>query len=197
MKKTKTSRDGAIALLLAGLFILIVALVSIEFQESPGDVGLNPANEVRAIDLVNKHLREVYDRQEIDRKNAENMNALTAPPLYKAPRVEPRFNFDELPISFDQDSIDELVGQDLARFTTGRVSARSLNEQIQQEVINDINAATEQEISKKALADAIIQKARKQGLDVQIDENFKIKSVRKINLKEAPSVFDPNSLPNR
>jgi hypothetical protein len=198
MKKNNSSRDAAIALLLSGLFVLIVALISLSPDENKSiDLTRNSKEDARPIDLVNKHLREVYDQQEIDRLNAENMNLVTAPPLHKAPPVEPVFHFDEMPISFDQDSLEEVVGQDLRIYASSQARQKTLSEQIQQEIIDDIKKSAEEEVYQKALADSIIKKARSQGFDVQVDENFKIKSVRKIVIKEAPSLFDPNNLPNR
>lgn len=198
MKKQNSSRDAAIALLLSGLFVLIVALISMNpKQEKAVDLTAPAGEDVRPIDLVNKHLREIYDRQEIDRINAENMNLITAPSLHTSPPVEPVFHFDQMPISFDQDSLEEVVGQDLRIYASSQARQKTLNEQIQQEIIDDIKKSAEEEVYQKALADSIIKKARSQGFDVQVDENFKIKSVRKIVIKEAPSLFDPNNLPNR
>ncbi len=198
MKRNNSSRDAAIALLLSGLFVLIVALVSLSPNDDNNvDVTPNPKDDARPIDLVNKHLREVYDQQEIDRINAENMNLVTAPPLHKTPPVEPVFHFDEMPITFDQDSLEAVVGQDLRIYASSQARQKSLSEQIQQEIIDDIKKSAEEEVYQKALAEAIIKKARTQGFDVQVDDNFKIKSVRKIVIKEAPSLFDPNNLPNR
>jgi hypothetical protein len=192
------SRDAAIALLLLGLFILIWALINMDDQEeknkAKGSVQQNP---VRAIDLVNQHLREVYDRQEMERQNVENMNALTAPPIHKAPQEIPQYHFDELPLTFDQDSVNELVGKDLRHLASQSVRQRTLSQQIQKEIIDDIQRSAEEEKYKKALAEAIIKKAKAQGYDVQVDDDFKVKSIRKIVKKEAPSVFDSQNLPGR
>lgn len=196
MKQNKFSRDAMIAFFLAGLFFLILAIVSLDSTDSmllPGGEGANPA---KPIELVNKHLREVYDRQEMEKKYVENLNTITAPPLYKAPKTEPVYNFDNLPLSFDQDSINELVGKDLENFIPN-VHDKSLSEQIQDEVINDMTAKQQDAENKKHLAEAIIKKARDKGYLIEIDDEYKVKSVKKIIKKEAPSIFDPNFVPNR
>lgn len=195
MKQSRFSRDAAIALLLAGLFFLILAIVSLDSTDSillPGDT----ANPAKPIELINKHLREVYDRQEMEKKNVENLNTITAPPIYKAPKVEPVYNFDNLPLSFDQDSINELIGKDLENFIPN-VHDKSLSEQIQDEVINDMTNKLQTEQNKKSLAEAIIKRARDKGYLIEIDDDYKVKSVKKIIKKEAPSIFDPNFVPNR
>jgi hypothetical protein len=201
LKQKKFTRDIAIALLLAGLFLLILALVSLDSTDSlllsGSDSSATGTTSSKPLELINKHLREVYDRQEIEKKNAENLNVITAPPIYKSPKDEPVYNFDNLPISFDQDSINELVGKDLGHFVHSNSSDRSLSEQIQDEVIDDISRKAQQEAEKKSLAEAIINKAREKGLHVEIDDDFKIKSVKRIIKKESPSIFDPNAVPNR
>lgn len=199
MKPKKFSRDVAIALLLAGLFFLILAIVSLDSTDSMllPDVSVKSDPNAKPIDLINKHLREVYDRQEIEKKNVENLNVITAPPIYKSPRVEQVYNFDNIPISFDQDSINELVGKDLGNYVHSHSSDRSLSEQIQDEVIDDMNKKAEDENNKKSLAEAIIKKARDKGYLIEIDDDYKVKSVKKIIKKEQPSIFDPNSVPNR
>lgn len=193
------SKDAAIALLLAGLFILILAIISLDSTDSiyiSHDNGIaDPSN--KPIDLINKHLREVYDRQEIQKKNAENLNILTAPPIYHSPHVEPVYNFDNIPLSFDQDSINELIGKDLGTMAHPKSLNPSLNEQIQEEVINDINQKIEAENKKKNLAEAIIKRAKDYGYSIEVDDDYKVKSVKKIKKNEAPSIFDPNALPNR
>lgn len=196
MKKNKFSRDAAIALFLAGLFFLILAIVSLDSTDSmllPGGDSVNPS---KPIELVNKHLREVYDRQEMEKKNVENLNTITAPPIYKAPKVEPVYNFDNLPLSFDQDSINELIGKDLENFIPN-IHDKSLSEQIQDEVINDMATKLQAEENKKHLADAIIKRARDKGYLIEIDDEYKVKSVKRIIKKETPSIFDPNFVPNR
>ncbi len=195
MKQSRFSRDAAIALLLAGLFFLILAIVSLDSTDSmllPGEA----TNSAKPIELINKHLREVYDRQEMEKKNVENLNTITAPPIYKAPKVEPVYNFDNLPLSFDQDSINELIGKDLENFIPN-VHDKSLSEQIQDEVINDMTNKLQTEQNKKSLAESIIKRARDKGYLIEIDDDYKVKSVKKIIKKEAPSIFDPNFVPNR
>lgn len=197
MKNKWSPRDFAIAMLLVGFFLLVLALVSFERGPVKPEASRTEGTAMRPIDLVNKHLREVYDQQEMGRKNVENLNTLTAPPLYKAQPTEPVFHFGEIPLTFDPDSVDELVGTDLRIYASNMARQNSLSEQIQQEIIGDIKKAVEDEVYKKALAEAIIQKARSQGYDIQVDDNFKIKSIRKIVIKEGSSIFDPKNIPNR
>jgi len=200
-KPKRFTRDMAIALLLAGLFFLVLAMVSLDSTDSlMFPAGLSQVDpSTKPIDLINKHLREVYDRQEMEKKNVENLNVITAPPIYKSPRIEPVYNFDNLPLSFDQDSINELVGKDLGNYLRSSDAGdhRTLSEQIQDEVVDDMARQAIAESNKKHLAEAIIQKARDKGYLVEIDENFKVTSVKKIIKKERPSIFDPNSVPNR
>lgn len=199
-KKRDSSKDVAVALLLTGLFVLIVALITLEDKsetKSIQGIGRKTGSSARPIDLVNQHLREVYDRQELDRIHVENTNAATAPPLNRTKPVEPVYHFDELPVAFDQESLEEIVGQDLRIYASGQARQKSLNEQIQQEIIDDIRRSTEEEVYKKALAESIVKKARDQGYDVQVDDEFKIKSIKKIVIKKQPSIFDPNNLPNK
>lgn len=197
MNQTKAPKDIAIALLLVGLFLLIVALLSLE--EEPVEIrkAVIPNADVNVLDLVNKHMREIYDKQEMERKNVENINALTAPPISQVKPEVPAFHFEELPLIFEEESANELVGQDLRSYASSAINSRPLNQQIQHEIIQDLKRAAEEEIYKKALAEAIISKARSQGYDLQIDEDYKIKSIRKVKFKEAPSVFDQTGLPNR
>lgn len=195
MKQSRFSRDAAIALLLTGLFFLILAIISLDSTDSIllPDEG---ASSAKPIELINKHLREVYDRQEMEKKNVENLNTITAPPIYKAHKVEPVYNFDNLPLSFDQDSINELIGKDLENFIPNGHD-KSLSEQIQDEVINDMTTKLQAEQNKKTLAESIIKRARDKGFLIEIDDEYKVKSVKKIIKKEAPSIFDPNFVPNR
>lgn len=197
MKSPRNQKDGAIALLLIGLFLLIIALTSFESKDFSTEELKEQNKKINAMDLVNKHLREVYDRQEIDRKNVENINALTAPPMSKAPKNENLFHFDDLPLTFSEDSNNELLGKDLRVYATTVIKEQTLSQKIQQEVIADIQKASEEEVYKKALADSIVKKAKNQGFDIQIDENYKIKNIRKMIIKEKPSVFDSNELPNQ
>lgn len=203
MSTLKFSRDGAIAILLLGLFFLILSIISLESRETISDelsdtqFEENDKGDVKALDLVNKHMRDVFDKQEILRKNTENMNTLTAPPIYKSPRNEPVYNFDDIPLSFDPDSMNELVGKDLSAFEIESSSDRTLSEQIQNEVINDMVEAEELKIEKRNLAESIIEKARQKGFVIEIDENYKVRSVKKIAPDNKKSIFDPNNLPNR
>lgn len=199
--KNGLTRDTAIALFLSGLFFLILAIVSFDSTDSiwvpEESSNLKGDPSAKPIDLINKHLREVYDRQEIEKRNAENLNILTAPSIYQTPRVNPVYNFDDLPISFDQDSINELVGKDLKNYLQSTSIKRSLSEKIQDEIVDGIAQKMQSEDYKRSLADSIIQKAREEGYLVEIDDEYKVKSVKKIIKKNEPSIFDPNAIPNR
>lgn len=214
MKDQKSHRDIAVAFFFAGLFVLIVAVLTLEKtvektmddnddSKVAGRSYSDDPNEqqgregTRPIDLVNKHLREVYDREEIQRRKVEILNRATAPPLHRTKPNETVLYFNELPLSFDQDSLEELVGQDLRLFSTSASRTKGLNQQIQDEIIEEMARGVVEEKERKALADSIIAKAREKGFDIKIDEDFKIQSVRKIVVKDHPSVFDPNSLPHR
>lgn len=198
MKKIKITRDIAIAILLIGLFFLILSILSLDSHRAVTmDEKQDDESSPKTIEMVNKHMREVYDKQEMARKNAENLNVLTAPPIYKSPREEPVYQFDNIPLTFDPDSMNELVGKDLGQYATSLMQDKSLSEQIQDEIINDMIRDESREQERKSLAEAIIQKAKKQGYLIEVDENYKVKSVRRLINKENPSVFDPNILPNQ
>lgn len=198
MKKIKMTRDIAIAVLLLGLFFLILAILSIDSHQSTSLKGASiEENTPKTIEMVNKHMREIYDKQEMERKNAENLNLLTAPPLYKTPKNEPVYQFNQMPLSFDPDAMNELVGKDLGEFVQPVPKEKTLSEEIQNEIINDMIGDNKKELERKNMADAIIENAKKKGYLIEIDENYKVKSVRKLLNKEPPSVFDPNILPNQ
>ncbi len=198
MKKIKITRDIAIAILLIGLFFLILSILSLDSHRSVTmDENQDEESSPKTIEMVNKHMREVYDKQEMARKNTENLNVLTAPPVYKSPREEPVYQFDNIPLTFDPDSMNELVGKDLGQYATSLVQDKTLSEQIQDEIINDMIRDESREQERKSLAEAIIQKAKKQGYLIEVDENYKVKSVRRLINKENSSVFDPNILPNQ
>ncbi|MEY4617287.1 MAG: hypothetical protein RJB66_2247 [Pseudomonadota bacterium] len=199
MNKDPRGKDLAIAVLLAGLFLLIVALVSFESPPTEPVPVVQSSAPVNTMELVNKHLRDVYDSQEMNRENVERINAITAPPIAESEEesVEPGLIFNQLPLDFDSGEMSSFEGQDLNAMALTAVQQRPLSQQIQHEILEDLRRAKEEAQYKKALAGAIIAKAKSQGYDVQIDENFKVRSVRKIEIKDAPSIFDPKSLPNR
>jgi hypothetical protein len=197
MENKKGSKDAAMAFILVGLLVLILALVSME-QTRSGQSSSPVAEEtIRPIDLVNKHLRDVYTQQERERVVVQNINTLTAPPLRKVPKEEPRHHFDELPLTFDQDVTNEILGEDLRIFAASAVRQRTLSEQIQKEVMDDLKKAAEEEAYKRALAESIIKKARDQGYEIQINDSFKVTSIKKIKKEKEISIFDKDHLPNR
>jgi hypothetical protein len=133
----------------------------------------------------------------MDRKNAEVLNELTAPPISKVKPDVPTHHFDELPVFFDQDSAQSVVGEELGTYAYDALKSRPLNQQIQHEILEDIKRAKEEEEYKKALATALINKAKNQGYDLEVDEDYKIKSVRKIRTQNPPSIFDPGAVPSQ
>ena len=195
-QKRKT-KDKAVALFLLGLFLMILALLSLENESTISNDTSDDTSDVRVIDLVNKHLRDAYDRGEIERKNAENINILTAPTIKNAPKTEPVYHFNELPLTFDQDSTNELLGKDLRLIMTQAVEKTTMSQQIQEEILSDMKRSADEESYRKALAEAIIKKAESQGYKIEIDENFKVTNMRKINQKEKQSIFDQESLPQK
>jgi hypothetical protein len=197
MKSEKKSRDIAIALLLLGLLFLILSLISLDSRETVSREAPLPVVTAKPVDLINKHMQEVLERQEIDQKAVENINYLKAPSLKDAPTEVPLYHFNEIPLVFDQDAISEMVGEDLRVFATQSLRRKSLSQQIQQEVIDDIKRAAAEESYKKALAEAIIQKARSQGYEVTVNDEYKVTSVRRIVKKEEKSLFAPDSIPNK
>lgn len=180
MTEKRKSRDGAIALLLTGLFLVIIALLSVDQRgEAPKESLENPKASVNTLDLVNKHLREVYDRQDLERKSAEAMNSITAPPMAKTVPKYSDFHFDELPLTFEPDSVDQLVGKDLRIVVSDAMEKRPLNQQIQNEIIQEIKRAKEERRASEALAEAMKKKAANQGYKLEVDDEMKVKSVKK------------------
>lgn len=180
MTEKRKSRDGAVALLLTGLFLVIIALLSVDQrEEAPKAFIENPKASVNTLDLVNKHLREVYDRQDLERKSAEAMNSITAPPMAKTVPKYSDFHFDELPLTFEPDSVDQLVGKDLRIVVSDAMEKRPLNQQIQNEIIQEIKRAKEERRASEALAEAMKKKAANQGYKLEVDDEMKVKSVKK------------------
>ncbi len=80
---------------------------------------------------------------------------------------------------------------------TQAVEKTTMSQQIQEEILSDMKRSADEESYRKALAEAIIKKAESQGYKIEIDENFKVTNMRKINQKEKQSIFDQESLPQK
>lgn len=195
MKSKISSSDKAIAILLVGVFMVIWAMTNKEAISMREAEFESEQSSVRPIDLVNKHLREVYDRQEMERKNVENLNALTAPPIKSAEVTVPVYHFGDIPLEFSLTGEEELIGQDVQALAEKALEQRPLSAQIQKEVAEDVVKATEQKKYRKALAEAIVEKARRQGYELNVDEDYKVRSIKKIVEKKRPTVFETEFAP--
>lgn len=191
MANKKNQRDLATAILLVGLFFTIWGLVNQHTIESRTVGYKEETSSVRSVDLVNKHLREMYDRMELENSSVKTLNELTAPPIAPPPDEQAEVNFDEIPWVIEDSAKDQWEGQDVSELAKSALAKRPLSQQVQREVLSDIQRAKELEAYKEALAASIIEKAKKQGYLITVDNEFKVKSVKKLIEKQnAQSVFD-------
>lgn len=181
----------AVATLLAGLFLLVWGLVNEKTIRSRTTSYQEESSNVKPIDLVNKHLREIYDKAELQENATKSLNQLTAPPILPPPDEQVEINLDEISWTIDETKLEELKGQKINDLAQEALEKRPLSQQIQKEVAEDLRKARELSTYKEALSATIVEKARNQGYAIEVDSEYRIKTIKKIKKRDkAPSVFE-------
>lgn len=196
-KKNNSQQTIGFILLLSGLFFVLLTLVydSNDGSKNKNEKKINAEknylfNTVKSPnDLVNEHLQKTYDNEQIKKLNTIHQNEILAPSLEQA-REEVPFQ-EDMSISFETDDLSSLVGKDLNKDIRQSWEDTTLHNKIEEELSNDQKNAIATKLYRDAYAKAYIQKAKDKGYQVQLDDEFRVISVKKIiEKKKGKSIFE-------
>lgn len=200
--KTKHNKSQPVfgfIIFIAGLFFILLTLVNenhhsenatlendkkLNVHKDANKDGIKTPNQ-----LVNEYLQKTYDTDQINKLNAVHQNTVYAPDLNNAHEEVP-FQ-EDTSIHFENDNLSSVAGKDLKKGSVNSERELSLDSQIQEEIINDKKLMTDQKLSREAYAKAYVEKAKEKGYRVELDDEYRVVSVKKIiEKKKSKSIFE-------
>lgn len=188
-KKQANSANKYLSILAAGfifcsLFILLLAFERVDnLQEGSADFSSLSLSKENA--LINSHLQKTTEDVEFNKLEVqlENMRAMKA---FRDSKLEkPSYKEESNFFDFDGDPRLRQLAEDVGRANDAK-SIKSNDPQsiVYQNMINDKRKQQMDYEQKRLQAKQFIERARKDGWAVVIDENFKIKSYQRIDRSE-------------
>jgi hypothetical protein len=144
----------------------------------------------RPVDLVNEHLQKTYDKEVINKMNTINQNKVFAPKLKEIPEESP-LTEEEISSLYGGASIEDLIRKDLNE--KNAIEDKQYQSELERKEFEE-----QEEIQRKyreKYSKAFLEMTEKEGYQVELDENYRVKSVNKV----APTKKNYNSkrIPNR
>jgi hypothetical protein len=161
--------------MIIGGFFLFMALVPEIHQQGLEQSSVTQKSNKKPIDLINEHLQKTYDKDAIDKLNVENQNKVFAPSL-KDTGEEAILTESEIDALYGGAKYEDLIRKE--------INARNAIEDKRYKNELEKKALADQELDQRKYrekyAPALFEKARREGFEVELDENFYIKNVIKI-----------------
>lgn len=158
----------ALLLFLASGFFLYLAFTS--QQEVP-------ENTLTASDQVNFNLQKTMQKQELERLRLQNEH------FSKFNRLDPRSvrkKPEESSLRLEYDRTQDRVAEDLENRHAPRVLTKSVDDIVQTQLLNDYIAHEQNENARREYARQFIENARRNGYEIKLTSDFKVRSVRRI-----------------
>jgi hypothetical protein len=181
-----------------GIFLILIGLVFIAlsyYAEDPVSEKVEissslKSNNKKPVDLVNEHLQKSYDKEVIEKMNIINQNRVLAPNLKDVPEENP-LTEDEISSLYGGVNYEDLVRRELSE----KNAIEDRNYQNELEAKETEEKEEVQRRYREKYANTFLERARKEGLEVELDEDFKVKSVNKITPTKKSNGVSRN--PNR
>jgi hypothetical protein len=166
--------NGVFLILIGLVFVVLSFYVDDNIVESSNQSSKLKKDSRKSVDLINKHLLKSYDKEIMDNMNVINQNRMLAPKLKDAPE-ETRLSEEEISALYGGTQYEEFVRKELNE-------KNAIQDKIYQKELEDKEIAEKEEVQKRyrqKYAQTFIERARKDGYEVELDEDLRIKSVNK------------------
>ena len=198
--KAKKQKKDSLFVRLIGIFFLISSSFFCGYVIFEEHLNLNPEGQsdsssiykTNELDNVNDHLKAVSDKMELERMRTMVANLKTSHGntneiiKYKSP------SDDEPIINFSDDPRVRELAEDLGRTNELKRTPKDPRSMVYNSVIEDRQTQKYKEAQRRQQAQEFVNKARKDGWIVNLDENFKIKSYRHIDTEDQPESQEVN-----
>jgi hypothetical protein len=190
MSKEKVfSKINGLILVIIGLFFLVLSFfIDENFPQNKDQNIIKKKDNRKLVDLVNSHLQKSYDKEMMDNINIIHQNKVLAPSIKDSVEEIP-LNEDEISALYDGNQYEDFIKKELndKNAIQDKIEGRELetNEEIEKEAV--------QKKYRQKYAKFFLEKLKKEGYEVQLDEEYRVKAVSKIevkkdnNLKQYPS----------
>lgn len=182
-----------ILLLLIGGFLLFASMFLFNEKSLNKKSSASSKNiSIKPNDILNEHLQSTYSNMVISETNTIHQNKLKAPSLEKAQEEIPYQ--EDYSVGFETDDLNANIGKDLKKDIQQSWDNPSLHEKINKEMQEEQQKQISEQEYREAFAKAYIQKAKEKGYEVELDDQYRVVSVKKIKpKKEPPSIFELDS----
>jgi len=175
----------AMGFIFCSAFLLFFAVDNHEAAEE-GSADFSSLSGSKENALINKHLLKTTDDLEFQKMNAQLENLKAIKSLNETKPQKPVYSAEDNFFDFDGDPRLRQLAEDVGR--ANDVKSRKNNDPqnvVYESMFRDEEKQKNDYQTKVAQAKDFIAKAKKDGWAVVIDENFKIKSYKRINRSEA------------
>lgn len=166
--------NGIFLILIGFVFVVLSFYVDENVVEISNQSSKLKKDSRKSVDLINEHLLKSYDKEVMDNMNVINQNKMLAPKLKDAPE-ETQLSEEEINALYGGTQYEEFVRKELNE-------KNAIQDKIYQKELEDKEVAEKEEAQKKyrqKYAQTFLESARKDGYEVELDEDFRIKSVNK------------------
>lgn len=174
MQKSFPRINGFLLIVIGGFFLLMASLEEDALQSSEQSSQSEKPNK-KPIELINEHLQESYDKSLIDKLNVINQNRVLAPAL-KDSKEEAVLTESEIEALYGGANYEDLIRNELN--TRNAIEDKRYRDELEQK--EEAEREEEQKKYRQRYAPTFIEMARKDGYEIELDENYYVKSVDKI-----------------
>lgn len=193
-KKPQTAAFRFFAAIFGAFAVLVLFLGYVETKNQKAQRKEQEFDREKYISSVNRHLQDTAQRikQSQQAVLVDNQRS-RAKPLEETNPSE--YYFAPKPGSSIEDNSEADPWRDLKQRldSASELQSRGVEagEEIQFKLFQEQQMREWSQTYRKAYAKAFIENARKAGYEIELSEDFKVLSIRKINREAGPSIFDP------
>lgn len=138
------------------------------------------STEKKELSIVNQHLKRAAEDLN-SKKNEVIVEAIkNAKPLSEIAPQRTTYNSEDDFFDFDGDPRMNQLAEDLGRTSTGSAKVKSPKDVVYESLNQDIKKREFDDETKKNLARQFVENAKKDGWHVILDDNYRIKSYKRI-----------------
>lgn len=151
------------------------------------------ANSPQAQKLVNKHLQKTNQKIELDQLKRKIENEYSRPQVGTRLGIEPDHETsNNFGVEMSTDRNSDGVANDLSRGSKPN-DYNSPHAIVQGELLQQQQAAEYERAYREEYKRQFIENARRNGWHIEVDDNFVVRRVEKINPNQNPRLFAPSA----